>query len=278
MTGDARAFVSKSGDDGPGFSFGHYPAAIPTALRFYDTCKTGALKPYDLFTMINSDPVLTGITYGLYHEFFPEIPQIFFGLTQIIIKLNINTVKNHVLKALERAIPPEKAGKGIVDKQADFLRRSLAAGMVSLLLAKRRGLAVRDIQKYYCAGLLHDIGGFVLLEGSGAGFDGLTPEKAGLLAAKLWGFPSVIHDVIAFHRNHRRYTGEHADVVCHTALSVSILDKWEAAKSSEESLSQASATDKLFKLLNLDKGILEGIEESFRAEFKKTAAFIGLGD
>ncbi|MDR2444969.1 MAG: HDOD domain-containing protein [Spirochaetaceae bacterium] len=282
MTRNVKSTVSRLAENaGNGFFFRHYPATVPAALRFYDIYKTNTLKPYDLFTIINADPVLTGITYALYHEFFPEVRQDFFGIPYIIIKLNINTVKNNVLKAAERAMPPQKTGKKIIKTQTDFLRRSLAAGIVSLLLAKRRGVSEADAQKYYCAGLLHDIGNFVLSKGSGAVFDGavglIDSPTAGRLTANLWGFPSVLHDAIAFHGDYQHYTKEHSDVVCHTALAVSVSDRW-AAKSGAKFLSQPSASDKLFKLLNLDKGIFEGIEESFEAEFKKTAAFIGLGD
>jgi hypothetical protein len=278
MTKDTESTAAKQNQDaGAVLFFKHYPALIPTAPRLQEICKTYTLKPYDFFTIINADPVMTGITYGLYHEFFPKAALSFFGVPYIIIKLNINTVKNNVLKAAARAILPEEAGKRIRKKQTDFLRRSVAAGIVSLLLAKRRGLAAPDTQKYYCAGLLHDIGGFVLSEGSGAVFEsGITPPLAGRLAAKLWGFPSPICDAIAFREDYQHYSGDHADLVYHTALAVSVSDKWLASKGTAKSRSKASAPDELFKRLSLNETILKEIEEPFRAEFKKVSDFIGL--
>ena len=282
MTVNANVAVSKTENTGNGFFFRYYPAIAPAALRFQEICRTSSVNPYDLFTIINSDPVLTGITYALYHEFFPETRQDFFGIPYIMIKLNINTVKNNILKAAERAMLQRDAGKKIMKTQPDFLRRSLAAGIVSLLLAKRRGAGEADAQKYYCAGLLRDIGSFVLSEGSGAVFNGarggIGPVDAGRLTAKLWGFPSVIHDVIAFHGDCQHYTGEHSDVVCHTALAVSVSDRWAAAKNNAGFSSQPSAAKELFRRLNLDESIFEGMEASFRAEFKKLAAFTGLED
>ena len=278
MTGNIKPTGSKPKNTGDGFFFRHYPAIAPVALKFHEVCKTTSANPYDLFTIINADPVLTGITYALYHEFFPETRQEFFGVPHIIIKLNINTVKNNVLKAVERAMLPEETGKN----QTDFLRRSLAAGIVSLLLAKRRGVSEADAQKYYCAGLLRDIGGFVLSEGSGAVFDGtagdIDPADAGRLTAKLWGFPPVIHDAIAFHQDYQHYTGEHSEVVCHTALAASVSDKWAAERRGAKSRSQPSAPTELFKRLNLDESIFKEIEQPFHAEFKKIAAFAGLED
>jgi HD-like signal output (HDOD) protein len=281
MTRDTESSVSKQNPDaGAALSFKHYPALIPTAPRLKEICKTSTLKPYDLFTIINADPVLTGITYGLYHEVFPETPRDFLGIPYIIIKLNINTVKNNALKAAARALLPEEAGKRIIKKQTDFLRRSLAAGIVSMLLAKRRGFVVSDTQKYYCAGLLHDIGGFVLSEGSGASFDdaesGGKPPLAGQLTAKLWGFPTLLYDAIAFREDYQHYSGDHADLVWHTALAVSVSDKWIAAKGAAKSRSKASAPGELFNRLSLNENILKEIEEPFRAEFKKVSAFIGL--
>jgi HD-like signal output (HDOD) protein len=279
MTRDTESSASKQNQHaGAALSFKHYPALIPTAMRLYEICKTSEIKPYDLFTMINADPVLTGITYGLYHEFFPETPRDFFGIPYIIIKLNTNTVKNNALKAAARAILTGETSKRIIKKQTDFLRRSLAAGIVSLLLARRRGLEAP--QKYYCSGLLHDIGGFVLSEGSGAAFDdaegGIKPPLAGQLAAKLWGFPPLLSDAIAFRDDYQRYSGDHADLVCHTALAVSVSDKWIAAKGAAKSRSKASAPGELFNRLSLNESILKEIEEPFRAEFKKVSAFIGL--
>ncbi|MDR2796375.1 MAG: HDOD domain-containing protein [Spirochaetaceae bacterium] len=278
MTGNTKSASSRRLDD-EGMVFRHYPVIMPSALKIYDICKSGKLNPYDLFTIINADPVLTGITYGLYHEFFPEMPRDFFGIPHIIIKLNVNTVKNNVLKAVERTMARQKADKKTGNKQMDFLRRSLAAGIVSLLLAKRRGITGRGVQEYYCAGLLHDIGGFALSQESGVEFTGtgggITTAEAGRLTAKLWGFPPGIHDVIAFHQDYTSYTGNYQDAVRHTALAVSISDKWAAVKSTASRLQQPVPAE-LFKLLGLSENIFEEIEKPFRAEFKKTAAFIGL--
>ncbi|MDR3356502.1 MAG: HDOD domain-containing protein [Spirochaetaceae bacterium] len=279
MTTNTEADVSVPAKDSRGgLFFNYYPVMIPTALKFQALCKGGAPTPYDIFTIINADPVLTGITYGLYHELFPAVPQDFFGIPYIIIKLNVNTVKNNVSAAAERAILSRETGKRFRKKQKDFLRRSLSAGIVSLLLAKRRGLSEGDTQKYYCAGLLHDIGAFVLSKESGAVFDGngVSRAEAGRITAKLWGFPPVLCDAVAFHTDYRNYTGDHRDVVFHTALAVSVLDKLGPSGSTAKSRSRGPVPDELLKGLELDENILDGIEKPFGTELKKASAFIGL--
>jgi HD-like signal output (HDOD) protein len=262
--------------------FNSYPALAVTSFRVEEICTSTGVKPQDIFAIINADPMLTGIVYALYHEFFPGNKEEFFGIARIITELGVNTVKNSVLNAVKNTVDADKKN---LKEQTEFLRRSLSTGIISLLLAKQRGINEAHLQKYYSAGLMHDIGSFILSEDNGTVFnsarEGITPAKAGLFAAKLWGFPPVLRDVIAFHRDYRDYSGNYTDVVLNTALAASFLNKATVkttATSGAPALSGTyeAAQNDILRRLNLPQTIFEEINTPFKAELKKIETFIGM--
>jgi hypothetical protein len=262
--------------------FNSYPALTVTSCKLGEICRELNTKPQDIFGIINSDPLLTCRVYALYHEFFPNNTEEFFGLARIITELGVNTVKNSVIKALENRPP---AGKKKLSDHKTFLHRSLSAATASLLLAKKRGIDESCLQKYYCSGLMYDIGAFILSEKGGTAFardrEGFSTAKAALLAAKSCGFPPALRDTAAFNGDYKNYTGNYADVVLHTALAASFVNKRAveaASKPGAPPLSnphEAVINDISIKL-KLPQTILDEIKEEFAVQLKKIETFIGM--
>jgi HD-like signal output (HDOD) protein len=270
--------------------FDFYPTFSVASYRLNEICGSLNPKPQDIFAIINSDPLLTCRVYALYHEFFPDNTEEFFGLARIITELGINTVKNDIIKALEKRPP---ADKKTLSEHKTFLHRSLSAAVASLLLAKRRGIDESCLQKYYCSGLLYDIGSFILSEDGGAAAQvsegdslakGLAPLSA-WLAAKFWGFPPALRDAAVFNGQYKNYggnyTGHYTDVVLHTALAVSFVNKGAVEAASKPGVPplsnphEAVMQDISIKL-DLPQTIFEKIEGEFNVELKKILTFIGM--
>ncbi|MDR2803239.1 MAG: HDOD domain-containing protein [Treponema sp.] len=284
----SRQTGESDGDDGVKSFFSTYSAmaaAVPQIISVCDSTKTDPLK---IFTLVNMDPVLTSLTYSLYKDFSHEDGQEFIGIPQIFIKLNINTVKNTIVNAAKRSVLRRNTDNNALAAQRAYLRRSFAAATVSMLIAKKRGVKTRDLQKYYCAGLMHGIGGFILSRGGNEAdylrSRNITREQAGRIAAEHWGIPPVISDVIAFHDNYVNYTGGHGDVVRNTAMAVFFIDNdAEMAAAVEKSLPTpkrgltGAIPEDLLKQLELDKDAFTGIPEIFMAELEKVETFMGVG-
>jgi HD-like signal output (HDOD) protein len=251
------------------FTFKQYPVLLPDTVKIFNVCNKNAVNVYELLALINSDPVLTAISYGLYHEFFPTVQKEFFGIPRIITVLGINTVKNFILNAAKRGLSNTRPGINL-SAQSGFLRRSLAAAVISYLLARERGIRENRLKEYYCAGLLQNIGEFIVSEDSGAEFNvprkTLAREEAGGLAAALWGFPATVAEAVSYNRN------SSADIARHSALSAYLAD---TAVSSNKKYGN-DITLELFKRLDVPENIFESIKTPFAAELKRMETFLGL--
>jgi HD-like signal output (HDOD) protein len=246
-----------------------YPVLPPTARRISRVCGSGLIGAPELAALINADPVLTAISYGLYNEFFPGDKKEFFGIPHIITVLSVNTVKNFILNVSMRALEKPEAD-ACLERQKFFLRRSLAAGIISRLLATECGVGNDGLRECYCAGLLRDIGQFIV-SGGGAAFnvksEGVTALEAARLAAAHWGFPIAIKAVY----NH--------DYGSRAAACAELADYLaEAAGFSHAGGKKPEKPEALFKTLSLPENIFEKIEAPFAGEMRKAQTFAGWGE
>jgi HD-like signal output (HDOD) protein len=247
-------------------SFKRYPVLLPDAVKASSICNNNnSINAHELFTLVNADPVLTAICYGVYHEFFPAARKEFFGAPRIIIVLGVNTIKNFIAGAIKLALSSPELCIDLA-QQENFLRNSLATAIMSHLIARERGVREERLKEYYCAGLLYNIGEFIISDSSRAEFviprKLVTPEEAGRLTAALWGFPSAAADA-ASHRNN-------SDAAINAALSAYIV------KAIDSPNTQDDRRD-FFKLLNVPEDIFDRIKTPFKSELKRLEGFLGLG-
>jgi HD-like signal output (HDOD) protein len=152
-----------------------------------------------------------------------------------------------------------------MSEQNDFLRRSLSIAIISCLIASERGINKTELREYYCAGLLYNIGEYVVSSYSGAEFnvprEAVSKEEAGRLVATLWGFPfsataSAAHDV------------EKCDAALNAELSYHIL---------AASCGERDVEEDFFKRLNVSVDVFQKIKRPFETELKRLELFMGLG-
>lgn len=177
-----------------------------TAARLHALCNSHIADAPGLYKLISLDPVLFFQTQALFRYYYPQAEDSFAGLAKIIITLNINTVKNNVLR-----FASEKPG-GAKKNEESFFSHSLAAALACRCIAARRGLGEDSFERYYAAGLLHDIGKQFPVNAEEHG-------EAGGIAAKAAGLSTDITDAIRYHHRIAAYRGSAADLVCSTALA-----------------------------------------------------------
>ncbi|MDR0409145.1 MAG: HDOD domain-containing protein [Spirochaetaceae bacterium] len=244
--------------------FKQYPILLPDAFKAFSICNKNAINAPELFALINADPILTAISYGMYHEFFPNFSQKFFGIPRIIVTLGINTVKSFIGDIARRGLSsPELSLR--MSEQNDFLYRSLSTAIVSHLIAKERGISESELQEYYCAGLLYNIGECIVADYSGSKFnvprETVAKEEAGRLAAALWGFPfsaaaAASHNV------------EKCDAALNAELAAHILTVTGGGQ---------DVDGELFKRLDVPVNVFQRIKQPFVLELKRLELFMGLG-
>lgn len=131
--------------------------ALPTSIgKVMEVCNDPTSSSADLSRVISLDPVLMGRVMQLINSAYYGLNNKITSLVRAIIMLGLNTVKN---LALSTAIlgTVGKVGSKVL-KIEDFWIHSLGVGVTAKLIAKKRGESSKDLEEFFVAGLLHDIG------------------------------------------------------------------------------------------------------------------------
>jgi HD-like signal output (HDOD) protein len=196
-------------------------------------CDNPKTSPADLNRVISLDPVLMAKVLRLVNSAHYGTTRQVTSLVRAIIMLGLNTVKNLALStAVMGNLATIKNLKGLDLER--FWQHSLGVGVVSKLLAKKRGVNQRQWEEYFTAGLLHDIGKIPLnavftdeyVRALDLADEGLLPlyqtEElslemnhcgSGNLIAEAWKLEGPVLDVITHHHSYTTYTGSYRDVL-----------------------------------------------------------------
>ncbi len=205
--------------------------ALPTSVaKIMEICNDPSTSPTDLSKVIGLDPVLMGRILKMINSAYYGLNNQVTSLVRATIMLGFNTVKN---LALSTAI---LGAVGSTNSQAlnmeDFWMHSLSVGVTAKLIAKKRGEPSKDLEEYFVAGLLHDIGKIAfnnkfpreymraiayaeqesvsLLAAEEQELSCTHPE-VGQMIASSWKLSENLSDAIGYH--HELYTGPHKAMV-----------------------------------------------------------------
>ncbi|GMO54716.1 MAG: hypothetical protein Ta2G_13720 [Termitinemataceae bacterium] len=171
---------------------------IPAYNLVMELCDTSKTTAKDLLHLITIDPYLMCITQKLYHYYHPEVKE-YTDIEHIIIALSVNSVKNMILRIAEKTVYHKSKD------QTKFLTHSNAAAVCSMLIAKENGET--SLQKYYAAGLVHDIGKYITYQRGG------NYLKGGIKFAKDCALPPELLDPITYHQSFKNYEGRHIKIL-----------------------------------------------------------------
>ena len=136
------------------------PALSPSVMKILDLSNDVTASPKDLMNIIKLDPVLTGKILNLVNSTYFSMPQRISSLNRALILLGFNTIKNI---ALSSALV-EATGLQRKSPEYDALwQHLLGVGVTSKLIAIKAQQPRNLLEEYFIAGLLHDIGDFMLL-------------------------------------------------------------------------------------------------------------------
>jgi HD-like signal output (HDOD) protein len=209
------------------------PSLPITVSKILQICNDPKTSPADLNQVISLDPVLMGRVMKLINSAYYSLPNQITSLVRAIIMLGINTVKNLALSTA--VLGNLSAKKNFQALNIDgFWRHSLCVGVTAKLLAAKRRRDAKQLEEYFVAGLLHDIGKIPLNNKLSAEYmDALTmadkdhiplyqvEERAtgvnhcdvGKLIIANWNLGPIMQDVVAYHHFLDQYQGPNRDVL-----------------------------------------------------------------
>jgi putative nucleotidyltransferase with HDIG domain len=146
------------------------------AARFLAQLAKMELTPGSLAELVESDPAITALVLQLCHNKGIIIKQCDTWLLQVMENISLREIRDTVLSA---KVFGGLSDDGGTDFRKELTRHSLASACCAKLLAKLVSPAI-DGDTAYLAGLLHDIGKFLLDETMPKSFDTLIEQaKAG---------------------------------------------------------------------------------------------------
>lgn len=133
------------------------PAISPILGKIKQISREMETSPKDLVKVIKLDPVLTGKVIKLVNSSFYGLAQRVQSLSQAVVLLGINTVKNLAISTALLSTVFIKGKQSRLDTEA-FWRHCLATAVGCKLLAKGLRISPDDLETYFVAGILHDVG------------------------------------------------------------------------------------------------------------------------
>ncbi len=139
------------------------PSLSITVAKILEVTRDPRVTAKDLNKVISLDPVLVGRVLKLVNSAYYGLSNKVTSLVNAIIMLGINTIKNLALSTAVLGNMRENSSFKSLNIDG-FWRHSIGVGVASRLIAKKIGIPVNQIEEYFIAGLLHDIGKIPLNE------------------------------------------------------------------------------------------------------------------
>ena len=267
--------------------------SLPTSVaKVLEVCNNPQTSPADLNHVISLDPVLVGRVLKLINSAYYSLGQQVTSLVRAIIMLGINTVKNLALSSsVVGNLAKNKTAAGL--NMEGFWRHSLCVGVAAKAIAKKRGVDTKQLEEYFAAGLLHDIGKIPLnavlandymLTVSSSDRDrlslvrsedrtlGINHCTAGSMIVKAWKLDGAVGDAIVFHHNHMDYEGNFRDLLYTIILANRFALETEIGFSGDRHPEKPGPS--IWEALNITPEIFEEISSGVNVEIEKAEVFL----
>ncbi len=211
------------------------PSLSTTVSKVLEVCSRPDTAANDLNKVISLDPVLTGQVLKLINSAYYSLMNKVTSLTRAIIMLGLNTVKNLALStAIIRCVEQTKKSK--VLSVQNFWAHSICVGVLAKLLAIEKEVPAGELEEYFVAGLLHDLGKIPFGDEYIDVLQAVKEEKqelivlerelleldhqdTGRLIAEKWKLNQAITDAICYHHAPEKAAAENQQLVSLVSLA-----------------------------------------------------------
>jgi putative nucleotidyltransferase with HDIG domain len=195
------------------------PAFPKSVQRVLELSRDINCKPKDLVQVIEKDPVMTIKLLRILNSAYYSFPSPITSVSQSVIYLGINTVKNMALSFATAGVLPPHNDAGF-DIQG-YLMHSLTTASLARMLCQKFG-SDTDPTDCHIAGLLHDFGKVVFAQFMHAEFKealcmaeeqnislhnaekeiiGIDHTVVGAMLVEKWQFPKLLCETIRHHHS-----------------------------------------------------------------------------
>ncbi len=267
--------------------------SLPTSVtKVIEVCNNPKTSPVDLDKVISLDPVLMGRVIKLINSAYYGVQNKITNLVRAIIMLGLNTVKNLALSTAVLDKLSDKSSFKALNMEG-FWRHSLCTGVVAKLIAKERKIDNKQLDEYFAAGLLHDIGKIPLNNivsddfikamaiadsekiplylAEKRTFD-MDHTDVGGLIIEAWRLSGAIADTIRYHHSLELYEGEYKDII----MTVIVADNYANKNGIGFSgcLYPEKVPSEYWNALAIPKEWLHQIDDIVNSEIEKASIFL----
>ncbi len=270
------------------------PSLSTTITKVLSVCNSPTTSANDLNKVVSLDPVLTGNVLKLINSAYYAMKDQISSLTQAIIMLGLNTIKN---LALSTAVLGAAGGKSSESMDL-FWTHCISTGVTAKAIALESGVLKSECEEYFVAGLLHDLGKLplfhcfpadymtvvayareknVLLHIAEKTVFGMTHEETGKLISEKWDLQGAIHEAICYHHRPSQADNDNLHIVESVALT-DIFCKIMAEETFEGTMPEDAMLKGLLEKNNLTWSSLIGLQEAIQAEIENAKVFMQISN
>lgn len=268
------------------------PTFPSTINKVMEICNKIDTSPADLNKIISLDPVLMGNVLKLVNSAYYGMSQDVVSLVRAIIMLGSNTIKNLALSTAVLGNLMRGRGNFVLNMD-EFWRHSLGVGVISKIIAKKRNVNAKQLEEYFIAGLLHDIGKLPLNDKISNKYRTVIDvaenkrqplyiseeqvlqfnhAQVGKLIAETWNLGKEIIDVIAYHHSVETYKNENKDVLYTVVLANNFANIQKIGFSGDKYPKQTN--DEILRYLGMTIEYIDDIKEEVNDAIRKAQIFL----
>lgn len=266
------------------------PTVSPVIGRIQEMSSQIDVSPKELVKVIALDPVLTGKVIHLVNSSFYGLTHKARTLAQAVVLLGRNTVKNlAVSTAVLGALNLRK--RSPIEPSA-FWRHCLATAVAARMIGRQHGADPGDLETYFIAGLVHDLGKVVLMNAEPDAYAAAMAEASdlgvlltfaetarfecdhgqvgGVLARRWHLAPEIVE---AIERHHQGPAAlESNDVVRAVVVANNLAKRLGHGESGDAVVEEVARAATL--RLGLDAEFFDRVETSLPAEIERAEVFL----
>jgi len=269
------------------------PSISPIVGKLRELARNLETSPKELVKTIMLDPVVTGKVIRLVNSSFYGLSYQITSLPQAVVLLGVNTVKNMAMSTaiLGSAFLKEKSSP--LDPQ-DFWRHSLAVAVASKMLAIKHGVNSKEVEIYFVAGLLHDIGKVLYIKSEPTCYEialkesrrlevalnfselahfGCSHAEAGGLLASKWRLDPDLMQVIERH-HHTRPKGLDNPLLVMVVIANNLCKRAGFGHAGNPVVEELG--DELVAKMAFSPDVLEEVESALPKQLERAAEFLNL--